>query len=127
MSNKAIGMPDSDETARPRHEHIDREEVMDDAGDLQGRQSSNKSGKHSSVEKLAASRPEFNASPGAHRVPGAFGGATREEAGLGGPRMASPGTNQFRCDTCGRHFNTQSELSEHEIECRLAKDAGRHH
>jgi tRNA(Ile2) C34 agmatinyltransferase TiaS len=39
------------------------------------------------------------------------------------PTPASPGTNQFRCNACGRYFNTQSELSEHEVECRAAKAA----
>ena len=37
------------------------------------------------------------------------------------PTPASPGTNQFRCNACGRYFNTQSELSTHEVECRTAK------
>jgi len=41
---------------------------------------------------------------------------------------ASPGTNQFRCNACGRYFNTETELSTHETECRAAKmttEAGR--
>jgi hypothetical protein len=37
------------------------------------------------------------------------------------PTPASPGTNQFRCNACGRYFNTQQELSGHEIECRTLK------
>jgi hypothetical protein len=37
------------------------------------------------------------------------------------PSPASPGTNQFRCNACGRYFNTQQELSAHEPECRTAK------
>lgn len=44
------------------------------------------------------------------------------------PRAAGPDTNQFRCSACGRYLNTASELSTHEIECRLAKastEAGR--
>jgi hypothetical protein len=44
------------------------------------------------------------------------------------PTPASPGTNQFRCNACGRYFNTQQELSGHEIECRAIKqstEAGR--
>ena len=41
------------------------------------------------------------------------------------PTPASPGTNQFRCNACGRYFNTADELSAHEPECRLAKAATR--
>ena len=39
------------------------------------------------------------------------------------PTPASPGTNQFRCNACGRYFNTEQELASHEPECRLAKQA----
>jgi len=39
------------------------------------------------------------------------------------PSPASPGTNQYRCNACGRYFNTQMELSTHETECRTAKAA----
>jgi len=45
------------------------------------------------------------------------------------PSEAAPGTNQFRCNACGRYFNTQQELSSHEPECRAAKvstSSGRH-
>jgi hypothetical protein len=44
------------------------------------------------------------------------------------PTPAGPGTNEFRCNACGRWFNTQAELSTHEVECRNAKmttEAGR--
>ncbi|HZU26029.1 MAG TPA: hypothetical protein VFA04_10930 [Bryobacteraceae bacterium] len=41
------------------------------------------------------------------------------------PSPAGPGTNQFRCNACGRYFNTQEELSTHEVECREAKQATR--
>ena len=44
------------------------------------------------------------------------------------PSPAGPDTNQFRCSACGRWFNTQGELSVHEVECRAAKattDQGR--
>ncbi len=37
------------------------------------------------------------------------------------PTPASPGTNQFRCNACGRYFNTEAELRTHEPECRAAK------
>jgi hypothetical protein len=37
------------------------------------------------------------------------------------PTNAGPNTNQFRCNACGRYFNTQGELSSHELECRNTK------
>ena len=37
------------------------------------------------------------------------------------PSPAGPNTNEFRCNACGRYFNTQGELSTHEVECRRAK------
>ena len=37
------------------------------------------------------------------------------------PTPAGPGTNEFRCNACGRWFNTQAELSSHEVECRNSK------
>jgi len=40
------------------------------------------------------------------------------------PTPASPGSNQFRCDSCGRFFNTSDELRTHETECQAAKAAG---
>ena len=123
MSRKGIAIPDSDETARKPDAALDSEDLAPDPGDLEGRQTSNKTGKHSSAEKLAASRPEFGSSPGANPVDGAFGGQSPEEAGLRGPRLSLAGSNQFHCDSCGRDFNTESELSAHEIECRLAKQA----
>ena len=36
------------------------------------------------------------------------------------PTPQSPGTNKFRCEACGRHFNTPQELTEHERECAAA-------
>ena len=39
------------------------------------------------------------------------------------PTPAGPDTNQFRCNACGRWFNTQAQLSAHEPECRHAKAA----
>ncbi len=67
---KNSNIPDSDESARPKHAH---EEDDLEAAETTSGQTSNKSGKHSSVEKLAASRPEFGESPGAHPVAGADG------------------------------------------------------
>jgi hypothetical protein len=40
------------------------------------------------------------------------------------PTPANPGTNQFRCEACGRHFNTEGELKAHEVECVAAKASG---
>ena len=77
MSRKA-DLPDSDETARNKHA-MDREETGDvDLTDVD-MQTSNKSGKHSSVEKLGAARPEFGSRPGAKPVEGAFGKDDEEE------------------------------------------------
>jgi hypothetical protein len=72
------------------------------------------------VEKLAASRPELGAGRGALPVDGAFGDA--DDHPITG-RNAAPATNQFRCNACGRYFNTPGELAAHEPECRLAKAA----
>lgn len=37
------------------------------------------------------------------------------------PTPASPGTNQYRCNACGRYFNTEDQLQSHEVECRATK------
>src|SRR5947209_18771331 len=113
-------LPDSDETARGKHPYAGDERIEDASPDIEGLQTSNKTGKHSSAEKLAASRPEFGSAAGARPVDGAFGDDP------GHPvtgREAAPGTNEFRCSGCGRYFNTAVELSGHETECRLAKAA----
>jgi hypothetical protein len=39
------------------------------------------------------------------------------------PTPANPDSNNFRCNSCGRFFNTRVELDAHETECRLAKVA----
>src|SRR5881227_1854314 len=39
------------------------------------------------------------------------------------PTSAGPETNQFRCNACGRYFNTIQELRSHEIDCRVAKES----
>jgi hypothetical protein len=39
------------------------------------------------------------------------------------PTPAGEHTNEFHCESCGRYFNTQAELTAHEGECRLAKVA----
>ena len=113
-------VPDSDESARGRHPDS-ADEMMDEvSADINGLQTSTKSGKHSSVEKLAASRPEFATAAGAKPVDGAFGDDPGHSVS---GRLASPGTNQFQRASCGRYFNTQQELSAHEPECRTAKAA----
>ncbi|MBV9082812.1 MAG: hypothetical protein JOZ62_09065 [Acidobacteriaceae bacterium] len=112
--------PDSDETARSKHPYAGDENITDIEPTLPDLQTSNKSGKHSSAEKLAASRPELGAGRGAQPVSGAFGDdETHPVTG----RLAGPGTNQFRCESCGRYFNTEAELSEHQVECQAAKSA----
>jgi hypothetical protein len=65
-------LPDSDETARNKHPYAGEEIIEDASTEIEGLQTSNKSGKHSSVEKLAASRPEFGSGRGAQPVDGAF-------------------------------------------------------
>ena len=41
------------------------------------------------------------------------------------PVPASPGTNEFRCEMCGRFFNTSGELDEHQADCAQAYQSGR--
>ena len=118
--DKKTNPPDSDETARKKHPYTGDEDMTDIDAASPDLQTSNKSGKHSSAEKLAASRPEFGAGRGAQPVSGAFGDdPSHPTTG----RNAGPNTNQFRCNACGRYFNTQNELSQHETECRTAKVA----
>jgi hypothetical protein len=112
--------PDSDEAARDKHPYAGGEQIPDASPNIEDLQTSNKMGKHSSVEKLAASRPEFGTSPGARPVDGAFGDDPNHPVT---GREAAPETNQFRCNACGRYFNTLEELSTHEQECRMAKAA----
>lgn len=118
--NPKQNSPNSDETARAKHPYAGDEAVPDASDDIAGLQTSNKTGKHSSAEKLAASRPEFGAGRGAQPVSGAFGDDESHEVT---GRLAGPGTNEFRCGSCGRYFNTREELAEHEVDCRLAKSA----
>ncbi len=67
---KSMKIPDSDRTARTS---IDERDEIQEETDETGRQISNKSGKHSRAEKLAASRPDFGPKPGGGPVPGATG------------------------------------------------------
>jgi hypothetical protein len=113
MSDRRNNRPDSDETVRKQ---MDREEAGIQPDDLdtnlEGRQISNKSGKHSSAQKLAASRPEFGPSPGANPVDGASG---KEELGRldnaaddvefaaeNGGELAHAGKNAYPVDQRGR-------------------------
>jgi len=41
------------------------------------------------------------------------------------PTRASPGTNRFRCESCGRWFTTGEEFQEHRRECEAAERTGR--
>ena len=118
--DRKTNYPDSDESARAKHPDAAEDNVEDAEISIPNLQTSNKSGKHSTAEKLAASRPEFGSGRGAQPVDGAFG--DDEDHPITG-RLAGPGTNQFKCETCGRYFNTREELSPHEIECRIAKAA----
>jgi hypothetical protein len=116
-TNRKTNLPDSDQTARSKHADSS-DKITQDTG-LADLQTSTKSGKHSSVEKLAASRPEFSGR-GEQSVPGAFGD---DESHRVTGRNAAPDTNKFRCSACGRYFNTAGELSAHEPDCRTAKAA----
>ena len=118
--NDKNNAPDSDRSVRSNHPDSGDENVSDADLAIADLQTSNKSGKHSTAEKLAASRPEFGAGRGAQPVSGAFG--DDENHPITG-RLAGPNTNQFRCSGCGRYFNTEPELSSHELECRTAKAA----
>lgn len=122
--DRKTNYPDSDESARSKHPGLDDEHTAEASDQNENLQTSVKSGKHSTVEKLSASRPEYGTGRGAVPVDGGFG---RDEKAMAHPhppgRNASPQTNQFRCETCGRWFNTQSELGRHETECRAAKAA----
>ena len=113
MSEKTEGFPKSDKTARKQSEDLGAE-ISEPAGNSLDRQISSKTGKRSSAQKLASSRPEFGSSPGANPVAGAFGSGQEE---------ASKGEHQFRCNACGRWFETETEFTEHTPECRLAKEA----
>lgn len=86
-NKKTIGMPPSDETARTNIDERDMESRPDEATD-EGREISSKSGKHSSAEKLAASRPNVGPKPGGSPVSGAHGepGKDKEQTPSGAQR-----------------------------------------
>lgn len=76
-NKKTVKTPDSDETARKDGADVDTAD-REDLATANG-QTSNNSGKHSSVEKLTASRPESGVSRGAKPVPGAFGNPENDD------------------------------------------------
>lgn len=112
--------PDSDQSARKSNASMSDEMVADAVVESTDLQTSHKTGKHSTVEKLAASRPNTGPGRGAQPVAGAFGDDPDHEV-VG--RRASPGTNQFECNTCGRAFTTEQDLQDHAFECRAAAAA----
>jgi hypothetical protein len=42
------------------------------------------------------------------------------------PSPAGPDTNQFRCEACGRYFNSREELDRHASECQAVKASQPH-
>jgi hypothetical protein len=40
------------------------------------------------------------------------------------PTEAKQDWNQFRCDACGRKFDTSEQLKTHRVECAAAKATG---
>jgi len=71
---KKTDVPDSDESARQKHAQEQEEENWNEVTDVvKTTETSHKSGKHSTAEKLAASRPEFSEGRGAAPVSGASG------------------------------------------------------
>ncbi len=120
--DKKQNFPESDESSRKSHYAQADEDQGESTERTLNAQMSGKTGKHSTVEKLAASRPEFGEGRGEVPVDGAFG-KDPEDNHYEDERRASAGTNQFRCESCGRYFNSETELSRHASECNLAKAA----
>jgi hypothetical protein len=82
-------LPDSDQSARGKHAQEQEEENLSEVTDVvTPLETSHKSGKHSTAEKLAASRPEFSPGRGAQHVDGAFGEEKEERDDLPGRRGA---------------------------------------
>jgi hypothetical protein len=86
---KKTALPDSDQSARQKHAQEQEEENWNEVTDVvKTTQTSHKSGKHSTAEKLAASRPEFSEGRGAKPVDGASGSGEEEREDLPGRRGA---------------------------------------
>jgi len=77
--DRKTNYPDSDESARSIHPGMDDRDTTETSDQHENLQTSVKSGKHSTVEKLSASRPEFGTGRGAIPVDGAFGSAGRRK------------------------------------------------
>ena len=88
MSRKLEKIPDSDQSARKESEYVE-DEIAADAGQIEMRQMSAKTGKHSSVVKQDASRPEFARKSGAQPVAGASGDTRRDRKGQVKPLQGS--------------------------------------
>lgn len=71
--DRKTNYPDSDQSARKSHPAKEDEETSESTDETLNLQTSHKSGKHSAIEKLSASRPEFSEGRGAQPVDGAFG------------------------------------------------------
>ena len=114
--------PKSDQSVRKSNPpHVDT--GMGESSDRTvNAQTSTKSGKHSSAAKLSGSRPNFGEGRRAQPVDGAFGLEDNKQNHPTG-RGSSVSLNQYRCETCGRYFDIEAELTAHETECRLAKAA----
>jgi hypothetical protein len=86
---KKTDLPDSDQSARQKHAEEQEEENWNEVTDVvTATQTSHKTGKHSTAEKLAASRPEFSEGRGAKPVDGASGSQEEEREDLPGRRGA---------------------------------------
>lgn len=40
------------------------------------------------------------------------------------PTGQDAGSNQFRCEFCGRHFDTKEDLTAHQRDCAAANQSG---
>jgi hypothetical protein len=40
------------------------------------------------------------------------------------PTAENPSSNQFRCESCGRHLDSSEDLKAHAMECAAAKATG---
>ena len=86
---KKTHLPDSDQSARQKHPREQEEENWKEVTDVvKTTQTSHKTGKTSTAEKLAASRPEFGEGRGARHVDGASGPEEEEREDLPGRRGA---------------------------------------
>jgi len=86
---KKTALPDSDESARQKHAQEQEDDNWNEVTDVvKTAQTSHKSGKHSSAEKLAASRPESGEGRGARPVDGASGSEKEVREDLPGRRGA---------------------------------------